>query len=215
MAMRQFDAVIFDLDGVLVNTAEFHYLGWKRLADELGIPFDRSINERLKGVSRLDSLKILLEKAPGREFDLVALADRKNGYYVEMIQGITPADLLPGVPELLEALRRLGVKVGVASASRNARFVLSRLEIEPWLDAVTDGNDFLKPKPAPDLFLCCAGRLEVPPGRCVVVEDAQAGIEAAHAGEMCAVGVGPPENLRGADVLIRSTGEFPLKLVGG
>ncbi len=212
--MRRFDAVIFDLDGVLVDTAEFHYLGWRRLADELGIPFDRKKNERLRGVPRLDALNIVLEDVPASGFDREALATRKNGYYVEMIRKITPADLLPGVEKLLKTLRGQGIKTGVASSSKNAKHVLRKLEIESLLDAVTDGYDYRQPKPAPDLFLRCAERLGVKPARCVVVEDAQVGVEAALAAGMYAVGVGVAENLRGANLLVGKTAEFPLELVG-
>ncbi|MHB9026836.1 MAG: beta-phosphoglucomutase [Armatimonadota bacterium] len=210
--MGNFKAVIFDLDGVLVDTAEFHYLSWKRLADELGIPFDRQKNERLKGVPRMQSLEIVLEDVRERPADLEALAERKNGYYVEMVMNITPADLLPGVGELLQALRERDVQIGVASSSKNARTVIRLLQIERWLGAVVDGYDYEHPKPAPDLFLRCAAELDVCPPRCVVVEDAQVGIEAARAAGMYAVGVGSPENLQGADLLISRTADLPLTL---
>ncbi len=211
--MRRFDAVIFDLDGVLVDTAEFHYLAWKRLADERGLSFDRRKNERLKGVSRLESLKILLGDSSGACDDLDGLAARKNGYYVEMIQRITPSDVLPGVEKLLKSLHAQGLKIGVASASRNAKTVIGKLRIAPLLDAVTDGNDCQKSKPFPDLFLHCAEQLGVAPERCVVVEDAQAGIDAATAAGMRAVGVGSAENLTGAYALIATIADFTLELL--
>ena len=164
-------------------------------------------------MSRLDSLKILLEGS-GRAFDdLDALANRKNGYYVEMIKKITPSDLLPGVEALLKGLRASGLKIGVASSSKNARPVIEKLGIAHLLDAVIDGQDQQRPKPAPDLFLNCARRLGVPPERCVVVEDAQAGIDAANAAGMRSVGVGSPEDLAGAYALLAKTADFTPSLL--
>ena len=213
MSMRQFEAVIFDLDGVIVDTAKFHYLGWKRLADELGIPFDQAKNERMKGVSRMESLRILLEGSAKAWGDPEVLADRKNAYYRVMVEKMTPSDVFPGVIELLRKLRTMGIKVGVASSSRNAGAVIGKLGIAPLLDTVVGGNDCLRPKPAPDLFLLCAVRLEAAPQKCVVVEDAQAGIDAAKAAGMYAVGVGTPELLSGWDALIAGTGDFSLDML--
>jgi len=208
----EFRAAIFDLDGVIVDTAEHHYRAWKRLADELGIPFDREKNERLKGVSRMDSLTIILENSAEPDEDRAVLADRKNGYYVEMIRRLTPGDCLPGVGSMLRNLRARGVRIGVASASKNAKTVLGLLSLDGLLDAVMDGFACERPKPAPDIFLRCAEALRVPPGACVVLEDAQAGIEAARAAGMFAVGVGAPGRLTGADMNVASAGETPLAL---
>ena len=208
----EFRAAIFDLDGVIVDTAEHHYLAWKRLAGELGIPFDREKNERLKGVSRMDSLAIILEDSAEPEEDRAVLADRKNGYYVEMIRQLKPADCRPGVESMLRNLRARGVKIGVASASKNARAVLGLLSLDGLLDVVVDGFACERPKPAPDIFLRCAEVLHLPPRVCVVLEDAQAGIEAARAAGMFAVGVGAPGRLTGADMNVATAAETPLSL---
>ena len=210
----RFTTVIFDLDGVLVDTAELHYLSWKRLADEMGVPFDRRKNERLRGVGRMRSLEIILEDVPEKPEDLRGLTDRKNGYYREMIGKLTPEDLLPGVPGLLRALRERGVRIGLASASRNTEAVIERLRIGPALDAIVNGHDFREPKPAPDCFLICAERLGSSPGECVVLEDAQAGVEAAKAAGMYAVGVAAPGRtpLEGADLLVERAADLPLEL---
>jgi beta-phosphoglucomutase len=209
-----FRAAIFDLDGVIVDTAEHHFLAWKRLADELGINFDREKNERLKGVSRLASLAIILENCPEPDEDRAVLADRKNGYYVEMIQQLTPADALPGVEAMLRKLRDHGIKAGVASASKNAKPVLKLLALEGLFDAIMDGFSAEKPKPAPDIFLHCAEALQTPPEECIVLEDAQAGIDAARAAGMFTVGVCKPGRLTGADMYVASTSHTPLTLWG-
>jgi len=207
-----FSAVIFDLDGVLVDTAEFHYRAWKMLADELGIPFDRRKNERLRGVSRMESLRIILEDMEAQPENVEKLADRKNRYYLEMIDSLTPAALLPGVAGVLATLRERDVKVGVASSSKNARTVIAKLKIDALLDAIVDGCEFENAKPAPDLFLMCARRMGKASSECVVVEDAQAGIEAARSAGMYAVGVCSGRQLQGADLLLRSVSDLPLDL---
>ncbi|RLC54560.1 MAG: beta-phosphoglucomutase, partial [Chloroflexota bacterium] len=175
-------AIIFDLDGVLTDTAEYHYRGWKRLADELGIPFDRKRNEPLRGVSRRRSLELLLNGRPATEEQMQEWMARKNRYYVESIQQMTPADILPGALELLKELRQAGIKIGVGSASKNTRTVLDRLHPWGYVDAVSDGYSVRHQKPAPDLFLHCARQLGVDPGEAIVVEDAASGVEAALAG---------------------------------
>jgi beta-phosphoglucomutase len=209
-----FQHAIFDLDGVLVDTAEFHYLAWKAIADELDATFDRKKNERLRGVPRMQSLEIIVEDMPRRPPNMEALAARKNALYVELIQRVTPRDLLPGVKTMLEQLRRHGIGRAVASSSKNARAVIQRLGIEPLLDAVVDGFGFQHAKPAPDIFLNAARLLGAAPAACVVVEDAQSGIEAAKAAGMYAVGIARDEPLRGADLLVRSPAEIPLSLWG-
>ncbi|MGE5140446.1 MAG: beta-phosphoglucomutase, partial [Rudaea sp.] len=173
---------IFDLDGVLTDTAEYHYLGWKRLADEEGIPFTRAENEALRGIPRRESLLLLLKSRQYPESKIQEMMARKNRYYLESIQHITPRDLLPGARELLEELRAAGFKTAIGSASKNAREVVERLGIAPLVDALSDGNSVARQKPAPDLFLHAAAQLQLPPGECVVVEDAAAGIEAGRAG---------------------------------
>jgi beta-phosphoglucomutase len=184
-------AFIFDLDGVLTDTSEYHYRAWKRLADELGIPFDRQRNEALRGVSRRRSLELLLDGRPATEAQMEEWMERKNRYYVESLEALTPDDLLPGALDLLREIRRAGLKVGIASASKNTRTVLDHLNLWPLADAVSDGYSVERTKPAPDLFLHCARQLGVAPEEAVVVEDAAAGVEAALAGGFWTVGLGP------------------------
>lgn len=194
-------AVIFDLDGVLTDTAEQHYLGWQRLADEQGWPFDREANEALRGVGRLDSLRRI---APAGLADdrLEELAAQKNVYYVESLADIGPDDALPGARELVVACRDAGLALAIGSSSRNARRVLDALEMTDLFDAITDGASVEAHKPAPDLFLHAAASLGVEPARCVVIEDATSGVEAALAAGMAVVGVGPPERVGAADLVV-------------
>jgi beta-phosphoglucomutase len=198
------EGFIFDLDGVLTDTAEFHYLGWQRLADEEGLTFSRQINERLRGVSRRESMLIILNGRQIPEIKMQAWMDRKNRYYLEYIQTITPADLLPGALALLEEVRTAGLKAALASSSRNARLVVERLEIARLLDLIVDGDSVIHPKPAADLFLLAATGLGLQPEDCVVVEDATAGIEAARAGGFISLGLGPQERVGGADIVLPS-----------
>lgn len=185
-------AVIFDLDGVIVSTDEFHYLAWKELADSEGIGFDREINHRLRGVSRMASLDIILERA-GKPYTLAqreAMAERKNARYRELLNRLTSRNILPGVLVLLARLRERGVKVAIASSSRNTPRILERTGLAQAFDAVADGSDITRSKPDPEVFLLAARRLGVPPRRCLVVEDAAAGVEGAHAGGMRCLAVG-------------------------
>jgi len=197
-------AFIFDLDGVLTNTSEYHYRAWKRLADELRIPFDRRRNEALRGVSRRRSLELLLDGRSATEAHMQTWMSRKNGYYVELIQRMTPADILPGALELLEELRQAEIKVGIGSASKNTRTVLDRLHLWGYVDAVSDGHSVQRQKPAPDLFLHSAQQLDVTPGEAIVVEDAASGVEGALAGGFWAVGLGPEERVGAAHVVFSS-----------
>ncbi|MGV1004176.1 MAG: beta-phosphoglucomutase [Candidatus Nanopelagicales bacterium] len=193
--MNQISAVIFDLDGVITDTAEFHYQAWQRLADEEGLTFDRTINEQLRGIGRRKSLEILLA---GRELDedqAQVWANRKNGYYGVLLEGLTSNDALPGVVELLTELRSAGIKTAIASASRNTPKVIAQLGIGELFDAVADGRTVAAAKPAPDVFLRAAELLDVPPGLCVVIEDAAAGVDGALAAGMWAVGLGPAERV--------------------
>jgi beta-phosphoglucomutase len=186
-------AVIFDLDGVVVATDEYHYQAWQRLADEEGICFDRALNQRLRGVSRMESLEILLERSP-RDYarvERLALADRKNGYYLAFLRAkLTPGDVLPGALKFMEELRTQGVKLALASSSRNCRAIVERIGLRSYFDATVDGNDIKRGKPHPEVFLLTAERLGIAPGNCVVVEDAGAGVEAALRAGMRVVGVG-------------------------
>ncbi len=193
---------IFDLDGVLTDTAEYHYRAWKRLADELGIPFTREENEALRGIPRRESLLLLLKGRTYPEETLTELMERKNGYYLEFIREITPRDILPGARELLDEIRAAGLKAALGSASKNAREVIERLGIADRFDAVADGYSVTRQKPAPDLFLHAATLLGLSPQQCVVVEDAAAGVEAALAGGFAVVGIGPRERVGQAHVVI-------------
>lgn len=192
---------IFDLDGVLTDTAEFHYRAWKRLADEEGLPFNRTDNEQLRGVSRRESLLRLLKGRSVAEEQLGDWMSRKNAYYLQLIGGMTPADVLPGVRSLLADVRLNDMKTALGSASRNAREVIARLELETLLDAVADGASVERQKPAPDLFLHAAALLGLAPSECAVVEDAAAGIEAARRGGFRTVGLGPSDRVGAADVI--------------
>jgi beta-phosphoglucomutase len=193
-------AVIFDLDGVITDTAEYHYRAWQRMADEEGFPFNREVNEKLRGVSRRASLEIILAGRKLPEEKMAELMERKNSYYVAMLDQITPADLLPGAVPLLEELRAAGIKTALGSASKNARPALDRLGIAALFDAVADGYSVQRTKPAPDLFLKAAEMLGVPPAFCAVVEDAAAGIDAALAAGTWAIGLGPAERVGHAHV---------------
>ena len=195
---------IFDLDGVITDTAEYHYRAWKRLADELGIPFTREENEALRGIPRRESLLLMLKGRSYPEDVLTELMERKNGYYLEFIREISPRDLLPGARELLQEIRAAGLKIALGSASKNAREVLERLGITDLFDAIADGYSVTRQKPAPDLFLHAARLLDLPPTACVVVEDAAAGVEAALAGGFYVVGIGPQERVGRAHLVIPS-----------
>ncbi len=196
--------IIFDLDGVLTDTAEYHFRGWKRLADEEGLPFTREDNEALRGVARRESLLLILKGKPVPEEKLQEMMERKNNYYLEFIHEIKPSDLLPGAVDFLQELRAAGIKAALGSASKNAPEVIERLEISSLLDAISDGHSVERQKPAPDLFLHAAAQLGLDPHECVVVEDAAAGVAAAKAGGFYAVGLGPRERVGEADVIYPS-----------
>lgn len=209
-------AVLFDLDGVLVDTAEFHYLAWKRLADELVIPFDRRINHAFRGVGRMDCLDKLLGPH-GRFFadeEKRLLADRKNGYYLDLVKTLSPANLASGALQLLTTLKSAsdgGIRIAVVSASKNARLVLSLLGVLPLFDQVIDGNDVTKSKPDPQGFLLAADKLRVPADRCIVLEDAESGIKAACAAGMPALGIG--KGLTSAQYAVHQLSEVTLNLL--
>src|SRR4030095_3252612 len=172
---------IFDLDGVLTDTAEYHYQGWQRLADDLGIPFYRARNEGLRGGSRDRSRGLLRSGRFYPEEQMLEMMERKNRYYQELLKQVTPDDLLPGARPLLDALRTAAMKTSIGSASKNAREVVQRLQIAPCIDALADGYSVVRPKPAPDLFVYAAGLLHVCVDECVVFEDATGGVETAKA----------------------------------
>jgi beta-phosphoglucomutase len=198
--------VIFDLDGVITDTAEYHYRGWQQLADDEGIPFDRAANEAMRGLARRDSLIALLgDRAPTyTEAQLQEMMERKNRYYREFIKDLSPADLLPGVLNLLDELKVAGIKVAIGSASKNARDAIERLGIGDRIEAISDGYSVTRSKPAPDLFLHAAQQLSLAPEQCVVVEDAGSGVEAALAAGMQAVGLGPSDRVGAAQVVLPS-----------
>ncbi len=194
-------AFIFDLDGVIVSTDKYHYLAWKQTADEEGIYFDEEINKRLRGVSRMDSLEIILERA-ARKYtteEKVALARKKNEIYRSFLGNITEKDRLDGVTETLDALKRKGYKLAIGSSSKNTPVILEKIGYGDYFDAVADGNCITKSKPNPEVFLKAAEMLDLAPKECFVVEDAYAGIDAAKAGGFVAVAVGDATSYEKAD----------------
>jgi beta-phosphoglucomutase len=194
-------ACLFDLDGVIVDTAKYHYIAWKEMAAELGFDFTEQENELLKGVSRMRSLDILLDigKIAKTEAEKLALADGKNRRYLEYVSQMTETEILPGVTRFLEDLRSNGILIALGSASKNAPLILERIHLKEKFDAIVDGNSVSKAKPDPEVFLKGAELLGVHPNACLVFEDAQAGIEAALNGGMKVIGVGSAENLSLAD----------------
>lgn len=202
--MPKIEACLFDLDGVIVDTARYHYLAWRRLANELGFDFTEEQNERLKGVSRVRSLEILLEignKSVDQEtFD--ALAAKKNAWYVDSIKQMEPSEILPGAKAFLEALRQASIKIALGSASKNAGLILGNIGLIKHFDAIIDGTQTSKAKPDPEVFLLGAQALGKDPAACVVFEDAAAGVDAAKAAGMRVVGIGHANNLGHADLVI-------------
>ena len=194
--------IIFDLDGVLVFTDRYHYLAWKQLADRLGVAFDQQVNDRLRGVSRMDSLEIVLEGYQGTPLTLArkqALAEEKNAAYRAYLTRMTPADVSAEVRETLAALRRRGYRLAVGSSSKNAGLILERTDLAGAFDAVSDGTNITRSKPDPEVFLKAAAFLGLPPEECAVVEDAEAGIAAAKAAGMTAIAIGPAAELTTPD----------------
>lgn len=187
-------AVIFDLDGVIVSTDEYHYQAWRALAGRLGIPFNREDNERLRGVSRMESLEVILEKWTGTPFpdgEKRRMAEEKNGIYRSSLNRLTHADILPGVASMLHELKQRGVRIAIGSSSRNAAAILKAIGLAGSFDEVVDGTHIANSKPHPEVFLLAAQRLGVAPKHCLVVEDAAAGVEAAVAAGMRVLGLGP------------------------
>ena len=192
--MRKYDGVIFDLDGVICFTDHYHYLAWKALADSLGIDFDESKNDRLRGVSRMESLEIVLEGyhgAPLSDAEKTALADRKNALYRQSLQTMSPKDLSDEVLDTLNALRAKGIKLAIGSSSKNTPLILERIGLAGFFDAVSDGNNITRSKPDPQVFTMAAEMLRLPAEKCLVVEDALAGLQAAAAGGFASAGLGP------------------------
>lgn len=198
-------AIIFDLDGVLTDTSEYHYRAWKRLADDEGIPFTREENDQhLRGVGRRESLLYIIRGKRYSEDQIQEMMDRKNRYYNDMIKDMSPKDLVPGGRELLQDIHDAGIKTAIASASKNCQTVLERLQIMDLLDGVADGFSVVNGKPAPDLFVYAAGLVRVHTPDCLGVEDADAGIEAIKTAGMQALGIGPTDRFHRADKVVNS-----------
>lgn len=212
-----FKGVLFDLDGVITDTAEYHYLAWKKLADDLDISIDRQFNEKLKGVSREDSLRLILEHG-GREKDFSEtefnqLAKSKNDNYVEMIQAVSPKDVYPGILELLKALKKADIKISLASASKNGPFLLKQMELTDYFDGIADPAAVRAGKPAPDIFILAAEVVGLAPNECIGIEDAQAGISAIKASGALPVGVGSAKQLGDDIAIVASTAELTLNFL--
>ena len=204
MIIDNFKGALFDLDGVIVDTAKYHYLAWRRLANELGFEFSEAHNERLKGVSRMRSLEILLEVGhlTFNESDKLEMATKKNNWYIEYISKLDESELLPGAKEYMQQMKNRGVKIGLGSASKNALMILNNLNITSLFDAIIDGNKVTKVKPDPEIFLRGAQELGLAPQDCVVFEDAIAGIEAAKRAGMKTIGIGKKDILTEADYVV-------------
>lgn len=208
-------AFIFDLDGVITDTAELHFQAWQKCADQINISLDTTFNDQLKGISRMESLERILifgqKQQDFTEEEKVKLATEKNNYYRKLLLQLTPDHLLPGIHDLLITIKKEGYKLGLASASKNAPTVLRALKIDDLFDAIADPNTVEKGKPAPDLFLKAASILEVSPAECIAIEDAKSGIEAIINAGMFSVGVGDPLYLQGADYIVKTTSDLSLK----
>ena len=211
---KPLQAVIFDLDGVITDTAEYHYLAWRALGEGINVPFTREFNEELKGISRMDSLEKILALG-GREHDFTIeekenLADQKNEHYKRLIQEISPADILPGVENLIAEIKNRGFKIGLASVSKNAFTVMESLQLTKQFDVIIDAATIKNSKPDPEIFLTAAKALDVDPTECIGIEDAVAGVEAIKGAGMFAVGVGSKDTLAKADVVYERTAELSL-----
>lgn len=206
MEKNNLKAVIFDLDGVITDSAKYHYLAWKELADELEIPFDEEYNEKLKGVSRMESLELILENGQACDKytpeEKEALAFKKNENYKELIKQITPQDILPGILPFLKELKEADIRIALASVSKNAPFIVNQLQIDDYFDYIADAASVPNAKPFPDIFLAARDEFGFDSSECVGVEDARTGIEAIHRAGMKAVGVGTPDQMTEADLLI-------------
>ena len=205
-------AIIFDLDGVIVDTAKYHFMAWQEVARKLGIDFTRKDNELLKGVSRVESLEIILKLGqktlPPDEKERIL--KEKNDRYLALISRMNESEMLPGIKDLLLELKKLQIPFALGSASKNAKRILEALKITDWFTAIVDGNDVHKAKPAPEVFLIAAGRMNVLPEHCIVVEDAQVGIQAAKNAGMKAIGIGKYENLKQADLVLPDTAHLSI-----
>ena len=206
----KYKGIIFDLDGVICSTDHYHYLAWKALADRLGAYFDENINNRLRGVSRMASLEIVLERYNGTltEEEKLAAAEEKNNTYRELLKQMTPADLSDEVKTTLDALRAKGLLLGIGSSSKNTRFILSRIGLGDYFDKISDGTNITRSKPDPEVFLKAAEYLGLEPKDCLVVEDAKAGVQAALAAGMDAAAVGDAAGSGLAEYSLKSFSEL-------
>lgn len=204
--MKKIEAVLFDLDGVLVDTAKYHYLSWKSIANKWDFKLTLAHNEKLKGVSRKDSLQKILDWAGATllEKEMERYLDVKNNMYLKHIAKLSQDDLLPGVVKWLEFLKQNEIKIGLGSASKNAQLILEKLEINPFFQTLVDGNHVSKGKPDPEVFLKGSHNLKVPPERCLVVEDSLAGVEAAHRAQMKTLAIGDAHQFQHADFCFSS-----------
>lgn len=211
--MSKIEACIFDLDGVIVDTAKYHYLAWRKLAEELGFQFTEEQNERLKGVSRMESLDILLKLGQVKvsSEEKFRLAERKNSYYFEYISNMKSNEILPGAEEFLKIVRNKGIKTALGSVSKNACTILDKLSLNDYFDVIIDGNKVTHAKPNPEVFLLGAKGLNVDPKNCVVFEDAKVGIEAAINAGMYSIGIGNSKILSSANFVINSLEEMKLE----
>ncbi len=209
------EAVIFDLDGVIVTTDDYHYKAWKKVADEENIYFDREINERLRGVSRMESLEIILEKSykTYTEQEKEAFAIRKNNFYKNLLENLTEKDILPGVLDTLDFLETNFIKKAIGSSSKNTMFILNKIGLIDKFDVIADGTMIINSKPHPEVFLMASEKLGINPKNCLVVEDADAGVEAAKRAGMKVLGVGSAKNNLNADYKASSLKEFNIKSI--
>lgn len=207
-------AVIFDLDGVLVDTAKYHYLAWKKLANELGFDFTIEQNELLKGVSRVKSFEILLDigNVSISEEDKKRYLHQKNEHYLSYIHQMTDSEMLPNMKQNLHYLKENRISIALGSASKNAKLILDTLKINHYFDVIIDGNEVSKAKPNPEVFLLAAKRLNKLPNECIVIEDAAAGIEAALNAQMECIGIGSREILKGASLVFADTSQLTTRI---
>lgn len=213
--MNQFKAVIFDMDGVVVDTAIFHFEAWKRLTSTFGFELPDSVNNQLKGVSRIDALKIILEfgNLSVSTTELERLANLKNEWYLEFASGLTDKDILPGIRAFMEELKANNIPIGLASASKNAKPILEKIGLIDVFNSIVDGLDTARAKPDPEVFLKCAKNLQIDPSNCLVIEDAKAGVEAAINAGMKVIGIGTEQELGEANKVISSTSFLNMEFI--
>lgn len=210
--MRNTKACLFDLDGVIVDTAVYHFQAWRRLANELGFDFTEHQNEQLKGISRMESLELILQwgNVTLTDEEKIEWATRKNAWYLDLVKQMTPEEVLKGVPEFLTKLRANNIKIALGSASKNSKLILERINMLDYFDAIIDGNNITKGKPDPQVFLMGAEATHCKPDECVVFEDAVAGVQAGKAGGMKVIGVGSADILNEADFVIAGFEEMTI-----